>query len=214
MSLGSPRNRQTAWAIVLATDGRFPFPTQSDRDPQPPLRPTPVGRSLWRKRVREGKRAGVKAKTLYPARPERWSGTDWPPDLAFELVKAGLLRGKEHRLSPAENAVPHNRRGPGEPRDGEGSAHRREMAVGRVRLLLPTHATLLRGPEFVKSVPTEWRKRLQLPEDFFVTPATMSKFTSEVKLRTRDPIGSFGKPRKNPLEKSLLRTWQKARGRV
>ena len=30
----------------------------------------PVGRSLWRRRVRDGQRIGIKAKTVYPPRPD------------------------------------------------------------------------------------------------------------------------------------------------
>src|SRR5271155_2344441 len=37
----------------------------------------PVGRSLWRKRVRDGSTYGIKAKTLYPASPNSWP-TDEP----------------------------------------------------------------------------------------------------------------------------------------
>jgi hypothetical protein len=66
----------------------------------------PVGRSLWRKRVREGELNGVKAKTVYPPRPERWPGGDWPPDYAFELVKAGLLVGKSIGFLPLKLRTP------------------------------------------------------------------------------------------------------------
>jgi hypothetical protein len=55
----------------------------------------PVGRSLWRKRVKDGATGGIKAKTHYPPRPDGWpAGDDWPPDAAFALIKAGLLQGK------------------------------------------------------------------------------------------------------------------------
>ena len=54
----------------------------------------PVGRSLWRKRVRDGQTHGVKAKTLYPPRPADWKGDIWAPDQAFHLVETGLMRGK------------------------------------------------------------------------------------------------------------------------
>src|ERR1700676_378854 len=33
----------------------------------------PVGRSLWRKRTKDGNLAGIKAKTHYPPRPTDWS---------------------------------------------------------------------------------------------------------------------------------------------
>jgi hypothetical protein len=54
----------------------------------------PVGRSLWRKRVKDGPTVGVKAKTQYPARPDDWPEPDWQPDVVFSLIKAGLLQGK------------------------------------------------------------------------------------------------------------------------
>ena len=60
----------------------------------------PVGRSLWRRKSRDGALHGVKAKTQYPARPNGWIMNDWPPDLAFELVKAGLLLGKSIGFIP------------------------------------------------------------------------------------------------------------------
>ncbi len=53
----------------------------------------PVGRSLWRKRARDGELVGIKAKTQYPARPQGWTDP-WPADTAFALVQAGLLNGK------------------------------------------------------------------------------------------------------------------------
>jgi len=65
----------------------------------------PVGRSLWRRRVRDGERQGIKAKTLYPARPADWSEA-WPPDQVFALVQAGLLRGKSIGFLPLEVHVP------------------------------------------------------------------------------------------------------------
>jgi hypothetical protein len=54
----------------------------------------PVGRSLWRKRARDGEIVGIKAKTQYPTRPPDWTEECWPPDAAYSLVKAGLMNGK------------------------------------------------------------------------------------------------------------------------
>lgn len=55
----------------------------------------PIGRSLWRKKAKDGDRRGVKAKTVYPTRPESWPATqDWEPDAAFGLVQSGLMIGK------------------------------------------------------------------------------------------------------------------------
>src|SRR5437588_11607834 len=37
----------------------------------------PVGKSLWRKCVKDGDLRGIKAKTQYPARPDDWAA-EWP----------------------------------------------------------------------------------------------------------------------------------------
>jgi hypothetical protein len=67
----------------------------------------PVGRSLWRRRVRDGSRVGVKAKTQYPPRPDSWSDAQpWPPDQALALVQAGLLNGKSIGFLPTKVHVP------------------------------------------------------------------------------------------------------------
>jgi hypothetical protein len=67
----------------------------------------PVGRSLWRKRVRDGDLAGIKAKTHYPARPESWPAADpWPPDKVFALVQAGMLQGKSIGFLPTRVHIP------------------------------------------------------------------------------------------------------------
>jgi hypothetical protein len=71
----------------------------------------PVGRSLWRKRVKDGTPpdgvVGIKAKTQYPARPDAWPAQDsWPPDQAFALVGAGLMQGKSIGFLPLKVHVP------------------------------------------------------------------------------------------------------------
>jgi hypothetical protein len=65
----------------------------------------PVGRSLWRKVVKDGDLKGVKAKTQYPGKPDGWEGT-WPADVAFALVQADLLRGKSIGFLPTRVHVP------------------------------------------------------------------------------------------------------------
>ncbi len=67
----------------------------------------PVGKSLWRKRVRDGQRIGIKAKTVYPPRPEAWPEQDaWPPDQVYALIQAGLLQGKSIGFLPTRVHVP------------------------------------------------------------------------------------------------------------
>src|SRR5262245_54709888 len=67
----------------------------------------PVGRSLWRRRVRDGDLVGIKAKTQYPPRPDAWPASQpWMPDQVFALVQASLLRGKSIGFLPLETHVP------------------------------------------------------------------------------------------------------------
>lgn len=55
----------------------------------------PVGKSMWRLRLREGDRRGIKAKTHYPERPAEWpADQEWPSDAAWSLIKSGLMNGK------------------------------------------------------------------------------------------------------------------------
>jgi hypothetical protein len=52
----------------------------------------PIGRSVWRKRVKDGPTRGIKAKTIYPHKPEEWpSNRNWQPDIIFMQIQAGLL---------------------------------------------------------------------------------------------------------------------------
>lgn len=63
----------------------------------------PVGTSLWRRQAADGALRGIKAKTHYQPRPESWpAGADWPADIAFTLVQAGLLRGKSVGFLPVK----------------------------------------------------------------------------------------------------------------
>ena len=63
----------------------------------------PVGKSLWRKRVKDGDSVGIKAKTQYPVRPDSWPEADpWPQDRVLSLVQAGLLNGKSIGFLPLE----------------------------------------------------------------------------------------------------------------
>ncbi|MCI0458353.1 MAG: hypothetical protein L0Z62_15420 [Gemmataceae bacterium] len=76
----------------------------------------PVGRSLWRRRVRDGELTGIKAKTQYPARPASWpSSAEWPPDFAFTLVQSGLLCGKSIGFLPTKVRAPTDEEREGRP---------------------------------------------------------------------------------------------------
>jgi hypothetical protein len=67
----------------------------------------PVGRSLWRRRVKDGALVGIKAKTQYPPCPDTWpTDSEWPPDVAFTLVQAGLLCGKSVGFLPVKARRP------------------------------------------------------------------------------------------------------------
>jgi hypothetical protein len=61
----------------------------------------PIGRSLWRKRARDGELVGIKAKTQYPTRPASWPESEpWPPDKVLTLVQASLMQGKSIGFLP------------------------------------------------------------------------------------------------------------------
>jgi hypothetical protein len=67
----------------------------------------PVGKSLWRKKTRDGTIRGVKAKTQYPQRPSSWPAeSDWAPDIAFALIQADMLRGKSIGFLPIKGFAP------------------------------------------------------------------------------------------------------------
>src|ERR1700682_5394700 len=67
-----------------------PIVTLNHRYDQPP-----VGRSLWRKFVRDGSTRGIKAKTTYPEQPATWPRDQpWLPDQVLALIQYGLLNAK------------------------------------------------------------------------------------------------------------------------
>jgi hypothetical protein len=66
----------------------------------------PVGRSLWRRLVRDQGVSGIRAKTYYPPRPKDWSDGPWLPDLAYELLRAGLLNAKSIGFLPLKVRTP------------------------------------------------------------------------------------------------------------
>src|SRR5262245_9987168 len=66
----------------------------------------PVGRSLWRRRVKAGGVRGIKAKTVYPQKPADWPRDEWEPDAAYALVRAGLMTGKSVGFLSLEASPP------------------------------------------------------------------------------------------------------------
>src|SRR5438094_712732 len=63
----------------------------------------PIGRSTWRKVMRDGDMIGIRAKTQYPRRPADLDpNVKWPSDFAFALVQAGLLTGKSVGILPTK----------------------------------------------------------------------------------------------------------------
>ncbi|HZZ80403.1 MAG TPA: hypothetical protein VFE62_18010 [Gemmataceae bacterium] len=164
----------------------------------------PVGRSLWRRKTRDGAMRGVKAKTHYPARPQGWTLSDWPPDLAFELVKAGLLRGKSIGFIPLKLRAP------------TPDEIAQTPTLGNVRYiieqwLLAEYACcyLPMQPNAVvetvsKSVPTAWAELLGLPTQ------------PSVPFTGLDAVQSAARRMATPerVEEACERAWRKARGLV
>ncbi len=64
----------------------------------------PIGRSLWRKFVKDGDTRGIKAKTVYPPKPAGWPDREtWQPDLVFMQIQAGLLNGNSIGWLPTKS---------------------------------------------------------------------------------------------------------------
>lgn len=61
----------------------------------------PIGRSLWQKVTKDGDIRGIKAKTVYPPKPETWTDP-WPPDQVLSLIQAQLLNGKSIGFLPTK----------------------------------------------------------------------------------------------------------------
>ncbi len=67
----------------------------------------PVGLSAWRKPSAESGFKGIKAKTIYPTRPESFpENLPWIPDQIFALVQTGLLAGKSIGFLPLSARSP------------------------------------------------------------------------------------------------------------
>jgi hypothetical protein len=175
----------------------------------------PVARSLWRKVVRDGDRKGVKAKSQYPARPERWQGT-WPADAAFALVQADLLRGKSIGFLPTRVHVP-------DERERTQSGWRDVALVIDEWLLLEYACTFLPAQQnaVVEAVS---KSQLDVPEDFLralgldpIVPraaAPVIPFTPLVEVERAIERAVAGWDLEALARKSLADQLDRARGRV
>jgi hypothetical protein len=142
----------------------------------------PVGRSLWRKVVRDGTQNGVKAKTHYPPRPGDWpQGKDWPADVALTLVQADLLRGKSIGFLPTRVHQPKSAE-----RTERGWPATTELVIDEWLLLeyactfLPTqqHALVEAVSKSTLTLPDEFAQLLGLDTSLLQPPsAALSRFT-------------------------------------
>jgi hypothetical protein len=169
----------------------------------------PVGRSLWRRKVREGTMAGVKAKTLYPPRPAKWTGA-WPPDQAWELLRAGLLVGKSIGFFPLKL------RPPSAEEIARIPAYKNVRHVIEEWLLaeyaccalpMQPHAVV---EEICKSGEQLAGNDRGMSQD--LAPAV--KFTTISEIAKSLPVRLLGENLDQSVEKALRRSLEKARGRV
>jgi hypothetical protein len=185
----------------------------------------PVGRSLWRKLVKDGPLHGIKAKTLYPPRPASWAeGKDWPADVAFSLVQADLLRGKSIGFLPVKVHVPDAQEkrqrldDRGQAEKGNGSPNEINLVIDEWILLeyacvvLPAQQNAV-VESVSKSQPEEFQKALGLAicTGVFIDPARpLMPFTSlaEIEKAIQDHI------RKIDVQKLIQARLDLLRGRI
>ena len=94
-----------------------------------------MGRSLWRKKIKDGARRGVKAKTIYPTKPDDWTDA-WAPDSAWGLVKASLMVGKSIGFLTVKSRAPTEEEIKRKPELGRRPANRGGVDPARIRVLL------------------------------------------------------------------------------
>jgi hypothetical protein len=144
----------------------------------------PVGRSLWRKFARDGALRGIKAKTLYPARPADWmDGKEWPADVAFTLVQADLLRGKSIGFLPTRVHVPTDAEIEQHNWQGVGLVIDEWILLEYACVFMPAqqHAVLESVSRALPSIPDEIRKALGIELKTVAPPdpaAAIIPFTS------------------------------------
>jgi len=163
----------------------------------------PIGRSLWRKVVRDGPMQGVKAKTQYPVKPEAWQGT-WPADVALCLVQADLLRGKSIGFLPTKVHSP-------------GESERQTNGWKDVDLVIDEWILLEYACTFLPAqqnamVEAVSKSSIQLPEEFIqaleLDPLLFQSHGGDEATRRADAPTLAGIARFTPLdeiEKALLR---------
>jgi hypothetical protein len=178
----------------------------------------PVGRSLWRKRVRDGSLAGVKAKTRYPERPDAWPEADpWPPDKVFALVQAGLLQGKSIGFLPTKVHAP-----TAEECDRHGWGDRVGLVIDEWLLLeyacvfLPANQDSLveAVSKGAVELSPELRRALGLDPSLFAAPARPVPFTplAEVERHAERAVAALDLDAWT--EKTLEDIWKRLSGRV
>jgi hypothetical protein len=182
----------------------------------------PVGRSLWRKRVKDGAPpaglVGIKAKTQYPPRPDGWpAGDAWPPDPVFALIQAGLLQGKSIGFLPLKVHVPDD-----EEVQKNGWGDRVGLVIDEWLLLEYACVFLPANQEaLVQSVskgaldlPPDPARALGLDPAALAGPARVIPFTplDEVRRAVEERLAAIDFPAL--AEKVAKEVWEKARGRV
>jgi hypothetical protein len=134
----------------------------------------PVGRSLWRRRVKDGDTVGVKAKTTYPARPDSWPAADpWPPDRVFALVQAGMLQGKSIGFLPVKVHVPDDKEVAKNGWQNVGLVIDEWLLLEYACVFLPANQEALveAVSKGIMDLPAEFRQALGLDPSLFRPPA-------------------------------------------
>lgn len=170
----------------------------------------PVGRSLWRKRVKDGPFVGIKAKTQYPGRPASWpADADWPPDTAFTLVQNGLLRGKSVGFLPTKA------RRPSEEEITE------EPSMARVRFIIEKWILLEYACVFLPAqqhaLVESVSKGLQVPADFrrvMGLPEAVVSFTPLAEIEKTIARSFAGLQVERLIHQALHESWSRLCGRV
>jgi hypothetical protein len=194
--------------VVLASgmdDSHFqlnPIVTLNHAYDQPP-----VGRSLWRRKARDGAWRGVKAKTHYPSRPDGWT-SDWPPDSAFQMVQAGLLRGKSIGFIPLELRAP-------TAEEIQKNPEYSQVHYIIEKWLLAEYACcyLPMQPNAVvetvsKSVPPAWIELLGMPKAPSIAFTSLASIESAARRMLKSPqLDDW-------LDEACARAWRKARGQI